>query len=275
MIKRHRKAFTLVELLTVISIIGIISTIAIVNLKGNSDKAKLVAGQALDADTQRAVGDQMIGEWLFDEGSGATAHDTSGNGNNGTITGAAWTAGINGGALSFNGGAQVALGNGAVLNPSVFTITAWVKPGDISGSYNYIYSDSRDCCGSYSGIDFFFAYNALYGDIWNVAGGWPGGVKQLVSIARVPNNSPWVFVAFSYNGNKMAVYINGHLDNTLTTNMGVGQPASFSSYIGRMGAGAWGMNGSIDQVRLYGSAIVAANIEKLYLAERDRYLAKK
>lgn len=33
----------------------------------------------------------LVGEWLFDEGSGSTAYDTSGNGNHGTITGATYT----------------------------------------------------------------------------------------------------------------------------------------------------------------------------------------
>lgn len=33
----------------------------------------------------------LIGEWLFDEASGTTALDTSGNGNNGTITGTTYT----------------------------------------------------------------------------------------------------------------------------------------------------------------------------------------
>lgn len=33
----------------------------------------------------------LVGEWLFNEGSGTTALDTSGNGNNGTITGATYT----------------------------------------------------------------------------------------------------------------------------------------------------------------------------------------
>ena len=35
--------------------------------------------------------DGLVGEWLFNEGSGTTALDTSGNGNNGTITGATYT----------------------------------------------------------------------------------------------------------------------------------------------------------------------------------------
>ena len=35
--------------------------------------------------------DVMHGAWLFDEGSGSTAHDSSGYGNNGTISGATYS----------------------------------------------------------------------------------------------------------------------------------------------------------------------------------------
>jgi hypothetical protein len=35
--------------------------------------------------------DNLLGEWLFNEATGTTAYDTSGNGNNGTITGATYT----------------------------------------------------------------------------------------------------------------------------------------------------------------------------------------
>jgi Concanavalin A-like lectin/glucanases superfamily len=34
--------------------------------------------------------DGLVGEWLFQEGQGTTAYDTSGNGNHGTIYGATW-----------------------------------------------------------------------------------------------------------------------------------------------------------------------------------------
>jgi hypothetical protein len=93
----------------------------------------------------------------------------------------------------------------------------------------------------------------------------------------ISNNPVWTFVAFSYNGSKMALYVNGHLDNVVNSVNGVGSPASYPTYIAGMGMapGSYGIVGSIDQVRLYGSAIVAANIEKLYLAERDKYMAKK
>src|SRR5262245_56278360 len=41
--------------------------------------------------------------WKFDEGTGSDATDSAGNGHTGSISGAVWTTGKNGGALSFNG----------------------------------------------------------------------------------------------------------------------------------------------------------------------------
>ena len=45
----------------------------------------------------------LVGYWRFNEGSGATAADSSGHGNNGTIYGAKWVEGKSGKALSFDG----------------------------------------------------------------------------------------------------------------------------------------------------------------------------
>jgi len=44
----------------------------------------------------------LIGYWSMDEGAGSVAHDGSGNGNNGTITGAEWVDGKYGKALSID-----------------------------------------------------------------------------------------------------------------------------------------------------------------------------
>ena len=46
----------------------------------------------------------LVAAYGFDEGTGTTVYDSSGNGNNGTISNATWsTAGKYGDALSFNG----------------------------------------------------------------------------------------------------------------------------------------------------------------------------
>lgn len=274
---RQRKAFTLIELLTTIAIIGVISAVAVVATNSSRDKAKLAAAQDFEARVQHAAGSDLIGEWLFNEGSGTTARDTSGNGRNGTITGAVWGTGVNGGALVLLPGRYVVLPSDAALNPPTFTITAWIKPGDFSGPYNYIYSNARDCCGSYNGINFSVAYNTLTGTIWNAAGGWPGGAQWVNSSAGISNSPVWTFVAFSYDGSKMALYVNGRLDKTATATYGLGQPASFTPHLGAVASCPAGcdLNGSLDQVRLYGTAIVASDIEKMYLAQKEKFFAAK
>ena len=46
----------------------------------------------------------LVAAYAFDEGSGTTVADASGNGNNGTVANATWTTGGKyGNALSFNG----------------------------------------------------------------------------------------------------------------------------------------------------------------------------
>src|SRR6202045_4571772 len=73
----------------------------------------------------------LVAAYSFNEGSGTTVGDSSGNGNNGTISGAAWTSsGKYGSALSFNGNSsRVVVNDSASLHLSGgMTLEAWVSP---------------------------------------------------------------------------------------------------------------------------------------------------
>ncbi len=76
----------------------------------------------------------LFGYWAFDETTGSVAYDTSGNGNNGTITTATYTDGISGTALSFNGSSGVVsvADNAAIQN--IFdgggSVSFWINPTD-------------------------------------------------------------------------------------------------------------------------------------------------
>ena len=71
----------------------------------------------------------LVAWWRFDDGSGTTAVDSSGNGNDGTINGGAqWVDGQLGGALQFNGvDAEVRAPHIPFDNRS-FTVTMWINP---------------------------------------------------------------------------------------------------------------------------------------------------
>src|SRR5882762_4851371 len=73
----------------------------------------------------------LVAAYAFNEGSGTTVADISGNNNNGTITAATWTtAGKFGNALVFNGtSARVTVPNAASLQLTTgMTLEAWVFP---------------------------------------------------------------------------------------------------------------------------------------------------
>ncbi|MFH1881655.1 MAG: LamG domain-containing protein [Planctomycetota bacterium] len=73
---------------------------------------------------------ELAGWWKLDEGSGTTASDASGNGNDGTLVGAPqWVAGVSGLALEFDGDDHVDCGNDASLDITApITIMIWARP---------------------------------------------------------------------------------------------------------------------------------------------------
>jgi hypothetical protein len=100
--------------------------------------------------TQSPTG--LVGAWGFNEGGGTTVTDSSGSGNNGTLSGAGatWsTAGRYGGALSFNGSSgNVTVPNSASLNfNSSYTLEAWVRPTALSGYQTIFIKEVTGGCG--------------------------------------------------------------------------------------------------------------------------------
>ena len=106
---------------------------------------KLVIALALSLMLASAANAELVGWWKFDETSGDTAFDSSGNGNDGTINGTAqWEpVGKLGGALGFDGSA----GNYLVIphsdslrliNQGDYTITMWFKQDVVTGIANLL-----------------------------------------------------------------------------------------------------------------------------------------
>ena len=74
-----------------------------------------------------------IALYRFDEGTGTTFLDASGNGHDGTLTGASWTTGLMGSAASFDGSNDYGLVPHStdfnVSSTDDFTMETWVKAG--------------------------------------------------------------------------------------------------------------------------------------------------
>jgi prepilin-type N-terminal cleavage/methylation domain-containing protein len=207
----------------------------------------------------------LVGYWPMDEGTGTTAYDASGYGNNGTLTNSpTWQSGANckvGDCLSFNPASSqyINVNNSNSLNVSTITMTAWV----------YLTSYS---CPADRGIIVNKENQYEWGIRCNsgnldaaISPNWAWyGTTQLVPL------NGWHFVAVTWDGNAQNYYIDGQLSQSYSlTNKGSITSGSGCLRIGaRNGCGTATsfFNGQIDDVRIYNRALSAQEIQDLYNA---------
>lgn len=103
--------------------------------------ALFVAGQSLAAIDPATV----AGLWLFDEGSGDVAMDSSGNGLDASLVdGPAWVNGKFGGALEFDGGGGHIVTPDFVNPTEAITISIWAKTPDNAWNMHGWLAEKRD-----------------------------------------------------------------------------------------------------------------------------------
>ncbi|MCL4353589.1 LamG domain-containing protein [Patescibacteria group bacterium] len=155
-----------------------------------------------------------VGWWKLDDGSGTTAVDSSGNGNNGTLEGStdlpAWETNCvqNDGCLSFDGTddyVQVAHNNGVYDLTGDFTISVWVYPTSCSSGSCYI-ADYY-----HSGNEYGLYYNGSKDIVLHTIAG--GTTYDVTSSTSAPTNT-WTFVLGTYDGRALKLYLNGSLSNS-------------------------------------------------------------
>src|SRR5215470_3315269 len=110
--------------------------------------AALAVGLAAPASASAAGGlDSLSGWWPMYEGSGQVVHDLSGHGNNGMLgttpgpdaNDPTWIRGLLfGSALRFDGNDLVRIPDGASLNTTTVTASAWVRASQSPGQFKYV-----------------------------------------------------------------------------------------------------------------------------------------
>lgn len=211
------------------------------------------------------AGSGLVGYWTFDEGSGASAADTSGNGNNGTLVNApTWGTGRIGGALALNGTSQyVLVGSPAVLDiTGAVTVSAWINLNDSLLNRKIV---GKGATGSGATQWQYQIYDNGGGDL-----GFRVSNSQTLMGCRSSGGliapGGWHNVAGVYNGSDTVnFYIDGVQACTAST-PGFGALNPFGNFtIGASSGGTSGfMSGSIDDVRVYDRALAPAEISELY-----------
>jgi len=202
-----------------------------------------------------------FGLWLFDEGKGDVAEDSSGKGNDGTLmNGPKWVNGQFGKALEFDGKDDyIDCGTDASLEtPDEVTVTAWVKANSLAST------------------DWGPMISSRYGGNWK---GWtlylPGTegkpafrvlTPQIANGALSPTPislGSWYHFCGVWNGSQVCIYVNGQLGDKkdapkMTTEV---------SRILTIGKDSWAelghFNGAIDEVAVFKVALTENDVKRI------------
>jgi Concanavalin A-like lectin/glucanases superfamily/Domain of unknown function (DUF1929)/Bacterial Ig domain/Glucodextranase, domain B len=207
----------------------------------------------------------LVAGYAFNETSGTTTADASGNGNTGTLTnGAVFGAGKNGNAISLNGSNQyVNIGNAASLQiTGSMTISGWINASSFP-------VDDAAVVSKRSSTEVGFQFDTTVDTGPRTIGfkltSSSGGLMARYG-ATALQLSQWYHIAGVYNTatQTIDVYLNGQLNNgTLVGSVTSSQQNStLAVNIGkRPGNTGFDFRGKIDDLRIYNRALSQAEIQ--------------
>jgi len=191
-----------------------------------------------------AADPSLVGWWRFDETSGTTVSDSSGNGNTGTLTGTfSRVPGQVGNAISFWGTSYVKNNQGAVNFPTgagARTMTAWIQiPAKVTGdALVFGHGDGYITVTSKGTLGFWGTGSTRVDDgAWHHVAGVDGG-----------------------KGATWSLYVDGVLDG-IGPNTDLNTAAGADWRIGQWLDGTMSFPGIIDEVRYYNRALSASEIQ--------------
>lgn len=210
---------------------------------------------------------EMVGHWTFDEGSGTTAYDSSGNGHDGTIAGGAvYTTGrIGTGALSFDGTGRVSVPYSAPLTLAGinYTIAFWIKQSYTGGQNQVVISMDE-------GNDWYGGYDIKTDR--EVEGGPPHCIAAFQNTGVPLGNTlwgpqiaedTWTHVAVVFNSQiDKRMYINGELYSNMG-DIGLVDDGNDVLCFGSAVYDGYGLHGALDDIRLYSHALTQDEVRGL------------
>jgi len=180
----------------------------------------LVLTAQSDADIDPA---SVLGAWLFEEGKGETALDSSGNDLDGIVMdGCEWTEGKFGMAMSFDDKDEyVSVPASLLFSPEEFTLCFWMNPRAIggnnpagAGTSTLVVANSNP--GDGGGSNWWFEF-------------WNGGSFNFATCVgdcagpSTPITTPnkWYFITGTQNGEQFQIYVDGVLKGSVDHAKGV------------------------------------------------------
>jgi large repetitive protein len=208
---------------------------------------------------------RLVARWKLDESNGPEAADASGHQHAGRIHGPAGWLPAQGkfqGALALDGtGTFVDCGDSAEFDfQDTFSVALWFKPGGVKKTAQTLAGKGGDSWRLYSDAErgrVVFALNGPQG-----AGKDRYRAPRITS-KRAVNDGQWHHVAGVYDGQRVALYVDGVLEGSMTASGSLALCAEPLWLGNNPGArGEW-FKGALDEVRLYGYGLSEQEIKAL------------
>ncbi len=212
-----------------------------------------------------------VAEWKFNEGSGAIAFDSSGNGHNALLSsGIRWVSGISGWAISTNeeNRGYVTIPPIDLQDTKAVTVTFWVKRKYTTAGGDVLFEASENYQTSSTSFAFLPDDETCHG-IQAVLRGNEGVTANCYS---QPSSEVWHHFAIIYDksqtgGNAVAFYVDGvlqvpswNLSSSTNTNSFGNDP----TYLFSCAGSSQFSSGTVNNLRIYDSALTAAQIQQIY-----------
>jgi hypothetical protein len=225
-----------------------------------------VADVGVDAADGGSIVAGLVAYYPFDETSGTTSVDASGNGHTATMLGATFSSGLLGNAATMNGTNQyVSLPTGIVSGLTSFSIATWVRL-TTSPPYTFPFD-----FGTGTTAYMFLTPNSTAGTLrFGITTSGNANEQVINALALATGNWQHVCITLTFGASNSTsvLYVNGgqvgqNAATTLTPNS-LGNTTQ--NWIGRSEFPADPyLNGQIDNFRIYSRALSALEVQQLFL----------
>ena len=262
--KLRRKAFTLIELMVVISIIGVLSSVVSAGVQKSRVKARIAASQVFEDHFYHALGDIPAGVWNFDEESGSDAFDQSGTGNTLHLNGLASRS-----TDTYDGksGKSIYIANPltstdylSFLKPidsqSNITVSVWIKMTAETNGFKPVVGSANQIGAGFFFMGVFGTNGAQYPNL--IIRGDPSESLNILSSKSVPLNE-WHHIIYEYNyfTKSAEVYLDGvSVGKGSAPSMGENTvPSAVNIGYGYLNSAWTKFQGNIDNLKIYYKSI--------------------
>lgn len=219
---------------------------------GGTDSGRYELGSDLDL-WRQASG--LIGYWKFDESSGSTAQDFSGEGNDGTLTNSpVWTSDCKvRSCLDFSPTNKwVTRSSVSNLPDSEISVLGWVNMNSFANWHRVVHHEWVS--------NGWLLFTDVNGDA--IFGIGQSGVQHNSRMSSGLSLNTWHLISGIYDGSTVKIYVDGEEGNI--TDSLVGGTIDNTDYV-EIGKN---MDGMIDEVRIYNRALTAEEVNAIYKAEK-------